>query len=916
MKKFRFYIIAVAVLLMIVMAVIALRSYYLFLKEPVSPLAGAIPAGSAIIVKAGNLNSFTKIVQSSSLAGLLERNKAGYGFSALAQISDSLGILSSFFKEITGNNEFIIAVVPDKENSPEILYATSVGKIKPSRFNNEIKSLFPDIKSEKINNKYTDFYRITSGETEIWYFVFRGILSFSYSREILSQSLNTLVAKKNLLDDPTFERLIETSGKRVDAVMMINNHRLMEMALQSTENPLDFTGSPFTGWTILDLKVEEERVLMDGFTASGLNSDLFTGQEPLEESLLKFLPRETAFGLILSVSDQELFTGKFYQSDTMQLAGYDSANRIASREIFRRSEHLNSWIGQSVCLAAMPGYFSGNRSAVLILISLKNPDSARIALKPYLEPFNDEFRILRAGNLTSRLWGSLFALKGKQYCFISGNVVAISPSAQLLQQYVSNYKSGILLGSAKQYPEITELAALKSNLFIYLKPSIGKNYLKLVNKGDKYRKSSGWTGIPAGTEFICMQYSAGGPMLYTHAFALLKKDDAFKFTAVKKTPLAISDKPVKESSTQEPSATAKTDRIENNPSGLRTLAGPFIVHGDKASEKRIAIFTEKDQLQMFTAEGTLLWTFHCKGNPVGLVNEVDFHRNGRLQYLVATDSHLHLLDTEGSELKISPIKAPGGISGSIAVFDYDRKRDYRVVYQGKDKKLYNMTLQGESLPDWQKPETNGTLAGPARFFRTAGKDYIIFSDKQGRMKITDRRGKVRIKLPEGFRKSINSDVFMNASNSKGSFLMASADGKLAYIDGSGKVSESGFGNHGANPYFDYLDFDGDNSADFIFAGKERITVYNKMKKVIGEMTLKNADFGRPFITDFRTKEKWLAVRDKKTGEIIAMNDHGKQIGLNNLKSDRDPLIIQQGKSNNPVLVTIRNGKPEYTPLHK
>lgn len=916
MKKFRVYIIAAIILILIIVAIMALRSYYLFLKEPVAPLAGAIPTESALIVNARSFGSFAKIMQSSALAGLLEERKNKPGFTVLAAKIDSLCRLSSFFREIIDNNEFMIAVVPDSANLPEFLYATSIGKTKPSGVSKQLASLFPGLRIDKVQNKPADLFRITSGETAIWYYVYRGILAFSYSREILRQSMNTMISDKTLLDDPLFKRLIETSGKRVDGVLLINNSRLMEMALQKTDHPLKFAGSPFTGWTTLDLKIEAGQVLMDGFTSTGTSGDLFAGQEPMDESLLKYFPRETAFAISLSISNQELFTRKFCQSDTMQLNGYDSANRIASKEIFRRNEHLNAWIGQGVGIAAMPEYFRGNQSAIIMLISVKNPDSARLALKPYLEPYHQNIGILRANNFTGRLWGKLFSLTGRQYCYISDQVVALSPSPELLDQYAINAAADRLMGTSSAYSSITGEAGEKSNVFIYAKPPICKNYLKRLNEGEQYSKSKSWATVPSATDILCLQYSAGGPMLYTHAFALLGKGKPLVSAETDTDPIPVksADSAIEARSKDLLKETEKTAETKTRSAELKILSGPMIVKGKKASEKRIVLFTANDQMQVFSSQGDLLWSFRCKGKPIEPVTEIDYYRNGGLQYLVATDIYLHLIDSDGKELKTSPVKVPGGISGSVAVFDYDRNRKYRIMYQGKDKKLYNITLRGENLPGWQKPDVGRKTDGPALFFRTAGKDFIVYADNKGKLSITDRRGNVRISVPDDFRKSANSAVFVNTSNNKGIFLMAAGSGKLAYIDGSGRVSESSFGDHGNNPGFNYLDFDGDGSNDFIFSGKGHIAVYSKMKKVISETSLKNADFGKPFISDFPTKEKWLAARDKRSGRVIVLNSQGKQPNTKNLYSDSDPVIIKQGKKSGAVLVTVHNGKPEYTPL--
>lgn len=916
MKKIRNYLIAAVILTGLVFSVMALRSYYLFLKEPVAQLAGAIPVESAVVIKAGSLNRFAETVQSSALAGLLENSKIRYGFSTLALKSQSLTTLSSFFKEILEHDEVMMAIVPDKENQPDFLYATFIGKTKPGRITREIEDLYPGLKIEKIKNQHADIYHLSNQNVDVWYYISRGILAFTYNRDLLLSSLNTLYAPENLTSDKSFSRLMETSGKLVDGVVLIHNRVLASMLMQTEPGPLDFEGSPFTSWTTLDLKIKENKVLMDGFTATQTDDNLLEGQEAVSETILAQLPRETAFAVSLSMSNQLLYTEKISHNDTLQVAGYDSANRLISHEIFRRKEQINAWAGKNIAIAATDDYFNGNNLSRLLLIEVSNPDSARLALKPYLAPYDDTLQVFTAGNLPSRLWGRLFAINEKLYCHITNRFVLLSPSAFLLKQYLKNSQANLLLGTTQAYTSVSEQIGEKSNILVFIKPTACLPYLKRNVQAEDRKQSLNWAAAPAGSDLICIQYSGGGQLIYTHAFAITGSgnnlessnnnslsEQASSSTTTPDTQTSVAEKTLV-------SADKATITRENK--AIQTAL--FAVKGKKSTEKRFILFAANHQVKCFTTQGHELWTFNCKDKPLGTVSEIDYYRNGGLQYIIATENQLHIIDTEGNELKTSPVRLKTGIKDEISVFDYDHKKDYRVVYQGTDLRLHNITLKGESLSDWQKPMADKGYSGQVQFIRTAGKDYLIAADNDGRLQITDRRGRSRIQVSAQFRKSANSGVYENATNSKGKFLMASAEGKLAYVDATGKTSESDFGNFGTDPFFQYLDFDKDGTPDFIFGGKERIVVFNRMKKMIGEINMKNADFGKPFISGSADRPAYLAVRDKKSGKVIVMNGKGKLITTGKLNSEADPVLIPTGKNNRHILVSISAGQPVITPV--
>jgi len=913
MNKYIPYILIAAIAGIIFLAFFPLRNYYLFLKEPVSPLTDAVPEETALIVKTKSVEKLVKIIHTSALFEMLEKNKTRYGIKIIAGQLDNLSSKSDFFKGLAGDCEVMICMVPDKDFNPEMLFLLGIGKNSPESIRDHISEALPDnARIEKVNNKPADLYRIVSGSSETWFYVSKGILAIAYNRQVAEQSCNATAQVKNLTTDAAFTKLTRSSGKRVDGVLMLNNKKIVELFLQiKKDNPLVFKGSPFDGWTSLDLHIEKDKVLMDGFMAGRNEPSLLSGQVPGNPDQLKYLPGETAFAMSLSISNQEEYTSRFFLKDTIQVPGYDSANRTTSKEIFRRAEHLRSWIGNSVTLAAMPSYFSGNDSARMVMISLKNQDSALYLLKPFLKPYQAGIMQFTASNLVQNLWGSIFSLGPAQYCLFTDQALILSPSARLLMDYVLEIEEHRLLGSSRLYKEASALFTEESSLTVFMIPSISGRYAGRNGSLSPNQTTSHWTGIPESSGLLCLQFSPAENLLYTHAFLLL--DPKTKQLASQFDEGDFQYPKVYEGSgnviTGQDEFNDNAAEITENSRNIPNATGIMLISGEKASGDPV-ISVNKNTVSAIAPDGQTLWTFTCKGEPSGEV--IKIHPKGSSRYLIATGSHLHILDLKGKELKNSPIKAPSGIKGNISVFDYDHKGEYRVLYAGKDNKIHNITLEGKELPDWQKPEINGRL-NSLQFFRTAGRDYILYTDSKGKIGIIDRRGRARLKVNDNVRISTGSDVFENSTNNKGIFLMASESGNLAYIDGNGNITESRFGEHGRNPWFEYADFNNDGNKDFIFCGNGLITVYSKMKKVIASASRKNADFSKPFIYNSQ-KECWLVVRDRKNGKILVFNQDNKTFGDASLTSDCDPVIIKRNNEKKPVLVTVKKGKTVFTIL--
>lgn len=914
MKKYLTYLIIIGLMGILALAAFPIRNYYLFLKEPTAPLTNAIPEETVFLVKAGSLNRFIEILRASELFELLKKNKSGPGVNAIADQIAEINSRNSFFNEVTAQNEMFICMVPDKELSPEMLFLTGIGKTTPAKFRQQIEGILkPGLKIAKFNHIPTDLFSIKTENQEIWFYVNKGILAIAFNRYTLEQSCNSMARKKNLMNDHSFLRLSETSGKRVDGVLMINNKNLIKTVLQIKENnPLDFNGSPFNGWTSLDLNIEKNKVLMDGFTVGGSGTTILSGQETGEISSLRLLPSGTAFAVSLSISNQQAYTSMFSGKDTMHITGYDSANQTVSTEIFRHEEHLRSWIGNSISFAAMPRFFNGDKSARITLIELKNADSAAGLLKPYLQPYQGEIKIFAAPTLPRKLWGSLFATDGRQFCLMTNQLLVISPSLQLLEEYQKETAENRLYGSTSSFRDATALMLEKSNVTIIANPSISGKYFKNQIRGNDSRISQKWTGLPASAEFLCLQFNAGNPLLYTHAFALLKPGTGIQANSVRDKQPSSEPVNAEKPKSELPEEKAVTSKGEKS-SDLKVQKLALIQY--PASGKNLILTFHKNTIQAYSGNGNKLWSFICKEDLQGEVYEIGLKQQKGKYFLVPAGKLLHIIDQNGKESKSSPVKLPVQSTPGMAVFDYDHSKDYRLLYQGKDNRIYNITIDGKELAEWEKPELKDKLSGPALFFRTGGKDYIVLTDVRGRVIITDRRGRQRIKVEESFQKSNGGGIFENRTNNKGRFLTVSANGNLAYIGLNGKTSESRFGEFGNNPWFDYRDFNGDGENEFIFCGNGRIEVFTKMKKTIASASLPNAGFSKPFIYS-STNQSWLAVRDQKSGKVLVLNSKSQLFKDETILSDIDPVIFLNEGEKRPVLLTVHGGKLTFTLLEK
>lgn len=929
MKNLRVAIFVIIILVITVFIGSAIRSWYRFMKEPVSPIVSALPLNTSVIIKSNSVFKLLETINNSALLDLFN-NKDGFYYE-INRVLDSITVRNNNLYELLESNEVLIAFVENKEFQPGLLMVTSIGKTSPGSINKQIKEFLNDKYSiSKVNDV---IFRIDRNAVSGWYYANKGIFAFSNDSATLAGSFQSLTTDSNLSHDSSFLKLMATGGKRVDANIIINNKVLASSFWPDKSSDLE-KGTPFDQWTTFDINIKKSEVLLGGFTLSN-SAHFFKDQQPVEFNQFNDLPANTALAISLSLSNQRSYTRHFLKSDTLHVKGYDASIKQNSNEVFTPEDHLRSWIGNSVSLIFANGYFKGNKSEQMILITSRDQDSAAYYLKPFIEPINDSLGVLHYSSFTTDLWGDLFKLPGKLYCLVTKRNVIISPGRDMLERYARNYTS-----VKDAFTIDREIAGSSSNIFLYIKPEIVARWFARSHK--YYNKNL--ADFLSRNSAIGLQYSAGKDLQYTHAWMIPDTKhhmDIAQGLEDKDVNIISSDSSIikegktnnadgKEIVVEQENKTAKRsgglfsrrEKPENkdNDDSQKEISiklgshPPQVVFGANKNQKQIAILSEKGQLNMYDYQGNLLWSFKASGPPSSKIMEVDYYKNGKTHYLVTTKQQIHIIDQKGKEVKGSPMKLPAPASGEISVFDYDNNKDYRLLYTANNHQIYNITLKGVELPDWQKPKVEGN--GSITFHRTNGKDYLIYQYKGEILKIYDRRGKERIKINDQLLFSARSTLFENKTNSKGIFITITNKGELVYINRDGLISKSTFGKFDNNPWFCYTDFDTDGSMDYIFAGKDKIVAFNRMKEVIASKSISNGLLGVPFIYSSSSKDIWIFVRNAQTNEILGFNNSGKAWKSKAIKSDTDPIVFNPGGSLKEVLVTTLKGKLVLTSLDR
>ncbi|MDO1499709.1 hypothetical protein Q2T40_06135 [Winogradskyella maritima] len=210
------------------------------------------------------------------------------------------------------------------------------------------------------------------------------------------------------------------------------------------------------------------------------------------------------------------------------------------------------------------------------------------------------------------------------------------------------------------------------------------------------------------------------------------------------------------------------------------LNPPQVVKNHITKGKDILVQDVKNKIHLISASGRRLWTKQLTGEILGQVEQIDIYKNGRLQLAFATANRLYVLDRNGNDVGPFPIKFRDKVTQPLSVFDYDSKRDYRLlITQGS--KLLMYSTKAKRIKGFDFKGSNSEILTQPKHIRNARKDYIVFA-QGNRLKILNRRGQNRINVSNTIDFSGNP-IFLH----KNKFTTTNKNGQLVQVDMQGRV---------------------------------------------------------------------------------------------------------------------------------
>ncbi len=195
----------------------------------------------------------------------------------------------------------------------------------------------------------------------------------------------------------------------------------------------------------------------------------------------------------------------------------------------------------------------------------------------------------------------------------------------------------------------------------------------------------------------------------------------------------------------------------------------------------IAVQDANNILYLISNSGNVLWKKQLQGKILGKIEQIDMYKNGRLQLAFATPNRLYVLDRNGNDVSPFPRKFNDEITQPLSVFDYDKRKNYRLlITQGKKLLMYD--AKGKTVSGFVYKNNNKNITSQPKHFRIGSKDYIVFSTEDN-LKILNRQGNIRINIKDKIRFS-NNEIYLYQNK----FTSSNTLGQLVQVDTRGTIT--------------------------------------------------------------------------------------------------------------------------------
>ena len=529
--------------------------------------------------------------------------------------------------------------------------------------------------------------------------------------------------------------------------------------------------------SILDLKIEENGFVLNGFSSDSVDRSaqtlsLFRNQNPEPFNLRHFISNRAAWVVTYGISDGEQF-GKSLMCYSRLNKSFlqDSLSQISKQT----SVQLSSLYGKIKGEIGISYQESKGQtfSKVLLVqtddhetwIESLNTLSQKVSLDTvFFEKFSEfEIRELPIYRFPEKLFWPLLSGFNTSYYTSMGKTILFADDLEELKHFLEDIEKEDTWGKSVNQNHFLESTLLEANVSVYLNTpklwstlssSLHPRWRKFIQENQPLLRS---------LQMGAIQFSHLNESFYTNISWNNTRYNERKLT----------------NTAQERITTSFSTAIHK----------ASVVKSHVSRSEEVFVQDSAFNISLVSPVGNVLWKMALGQPIVGEVQQVDYFKNGKLQFLFITPTTLYIVDRLGNPVPPYPLNLKMKDAAQVSVIDYDHSKKYRFLVVSKTGKLWMYDKDGSLLEGWNPKNLEGSLLVAPQHYRIRGKDYILGIRADGWIYLMNRRGESIKNFPLNLRTKLAGSYFLEIGRSMTDtyFVVVSKDGFKIKFNLEGKI---------------------------------------------------------------------------------------------------------------------------------
>lgn len=449
--------------------------------------------------------------------------------------------------------------------------------------------------------------------------------------------------------------------------------------------------SSFSGWTGFEMTFSESGAELYGTAVSGRDTDFvnaLSALEPASSEIFGILPSYTVWALSIPLSSVSKYEEAYD-------AWLDKLMKLS--DVRRRREVIAKSVGVSPA-----AWLSSLKPEEVGVASFRCGDALRTVnlVRGRRLKDNAESRPFENSGSLAALFGTVFEREDESCC-VTMNGWLVTGSREAVEEWSS--------GRALEYSLHSKLcdAGLKSAV-----PSSGTVISYFSANEDAALAESALAGSVSSVmsrklserdimpAFLCISSGRKSPV--TMDFTILRAD-------MKR---------------------AKAPETERDVH-ISVPDGPFTVKNSATGRNNTLVQNPNMTLSLRDENGKGLWTVPFSEKLCGMVSDVDYFANGKIQFMFGAGSKVWLLDRLGRFVKPFPVELGKKIVLGPAVYDFSGAKKYNILVLHDDNTIRMYNLQGKVPESWQDITSTDTIVSlPERVVTGQKSFWVVRTSRQ------------------------------------------------------------------------------------------------------------------------------------------------------------------------------------------